>query len=162
MQPCVIDELLTTHEETLNLCARISSVGTLNSSGYMSYCFMTDSHGAKRSMLDRDSGQSPLWQRSCYLTEEQRSKRTIACHITFTDSIDRPISLRYRIMPAYISELQYNHIAYWGLRSMSPPPPTAVPKRGRISPFDKAIVTVDYSSISTPKAFCIGLAISPL
>jgi hypothetical protein len=147
MQPCIIDELRTTDEETRNLCARISSVGTLNSTGHLSYCFMTDSHGVKRSMLDRD------------LTEEQRSKRTIACHITFTGSIDRPISLLYRIMPAYISELEYNHIAYWGLRSMSPPPP---PKRGRISPFDKAIVTVDCSSISTPEAFCIGLGIHPL
>ena len=142
MQPCIIDHLLTTDEDTSDF----SSVSTLDNLGHPTFCFLTDSNGTHRLMLTHD------------LTDAQRSMRTLVTNITPTGSDDRPVALLLRVVPTYISELLYNHIVYWGIRSISTTTPT--PTRGRVSPFDKTIVTVDCSSITTHDAFCIGLSLS--
>ena len=133
MQPCIIDYLRTNDTDTSDL----SSVSTLNELGQVSFCFLTDSRGTHRLMLTHD------------LTDAHRSMRTLVTNITPTGSDDRPVALLLRVVPTYIciSELQYNHFVYWGIRSISTTTPT--PTRGRVSPFDKAIVTVDCSSITT-------------
>ena len=96
MQPCIIDHLLTTDEDTSDLL----SVSTLNKLGQTTFRIVTDTNGTHRLMLTHD------------LHDAQRSMRTLVCNITPTGSDDRPVALLYRVVPTYISELQYNHPVY--------------------------------------------------
>lgn len=139
--PCVIDDFLTSDPDVTGLMA----VGAVDPDGNWSSCYRQAQGGATETM------------RQLHLSAAQKAE-TVAVTPPNADanadaSGNTPTVVRN--VPRFCTELHYNHTVHWGMRSIMTPTPR---KRGRVSPFDKAFLTVSNGDdVTNPDAFRIGL-----